>query len=90
MTELVKWTSSAAVLLDFANIFGPMYLLHSLQVAIVTGKSKKHPAIDCNCQMDFKCSSLTILSNIFGPMYLLNSLQVAIVMGKSKKYAAFF
>ena len=46
MTELVKWTSSAAVLLDFANIFGPMYLLHSLQVAIVMGKSKKNAATE--------------------------------------------
>ena len=36
-----------------------MYLLHSLQVAIVTRKSKKHTAIDWTCQMDFNCSSLT-------------------------------
>ena len=38
LTELVQWTSSVAVLLDFANIFCPMYLRHSLQVAINVGE----------------------------------------------------
>ena len=46
LTELVKRTPRAAVLLDFANICGLMYLLHLLQVAIVTRKSKKQAAFD--------------------------------------------
>ena len=69
--------------------FSKSYLLHSLQVAITTGKSKKHGAIDWTCQMDFKCSRLTRLcqhfwSNVPSPFVaggyrvLLHSLQVAI------------
>ena len=54
LTELVKWTTGAAALLDFANSFDPMDLLHLLQVAIVTGKSNRHAAIVSTCQMDFQ------------------------------------
>ena len=81
-----------ATALHFQNFF-KSYLLHSLQVAITTGKSKKHGAIDWTCQMDFKCSRLTRLcqhfwSNVPSPFVaggyrvLLHSLQVAIESNK--------
>ena len=65
-----------------------MYLLHSLQVAIVTGKSKKHAALTELVKWTSSAAVLLEFASIFGPMYLLHLLQVALVMGKSKRYAA--
>ena len=85
MTELVKWTSNAAVLIDFAIIFGPMYLLHSLQVAIVTGKSKKHMLLTEFVKWNSSAAVFLDFANIFGPMYLLHLLQVCYSNGKVKE-----